>query len=78
MRVSSIYCAALETLIARHGAGYAYGDMPTLADCILLPQVYNAERFAVDLSAFPRLVAAAKRLRDYVLEATPEVPGDAS
>jgi len=70
--------AALETLIERHGAGYAYGDTPTLADCHILPQVYNAERFAVDLSAFPRLVAAAKRLRDYVLEATPEVQGDAS
>lgn len=70
--------AALETLIERHGAGYAYGDTPTLADCHILPQVYNAERFAVDLSAFPRLVAAAKRLRDHVPEATPEVQGDAS
>ena len=70
--------AALETLIARHGAGYAYGDTPSLADCHILPQVYNAERFAVDLSAFPRLVAAARRLRDRAPEATPEVQGDAA
>lgn len=70
--------AALETLIERHGAGYAYGDTPTLADCHILPQVYNAERFAVDLSPFPLLVAAARRLRDRAPKATPEVQGDAA
>ncbi|KQO52850.1 maleylacetoacetate isomerase [Sphingomonas sp. Leaf257] len=70
--------AALETLIERHGAGYAYGDTPTLADCHILPQVYNAQRFAVDLSPFPLLVAAAQRLRDRVPEASPEVQGDAA
>ncbi|KTW13794.1 maleylacetoacetate isomerase [Sphingomonas sanguinis] len=69
--------AALETLIARHGAGYAYGDRPSLADCHILPQVYNAERFAVDLTPFPRLVAAANRLRERVPEAVPESQGDA-
>ena len=70
--------AALETLIERHGAGYAYGDMPTLADCHILPQVYNAQRFAVDLSPFPLLVATAQRLRERVPEASPEVQGDAA
>lgn len=69
--------AALETLIARHGAGYAYGDRPTLADCHILPQVYNAERFAVDLTPFPKLVAAANRLRERVPEAAPEAQSDA-
>ncbi len=69
--------AALETLIARHGAGYAYGDRPTLADCHILPQVYNAERFAVDLTPFPELIAAANRLRERVPEAAPEAQGDA-
>ncbi|MBZ6381608.1 maleylacetoacetate isomerase [Sphingomonas sanguinis] len=68
---------ALETLIARHGAGYAYGDRPTLADCHILPQVYNAERFAVDLTPFPKLIAAANRLRERVPEAAPEAQGDA-
>ncbi|TZG28144.1 maleylacetoacetate isomerase [Sphingomonas montanisoli] len=53
--------AALETLIARHGAGFAYGDKPTIADCCLVPQVYSAKRFAVDLSAYPRLVAVSER-----------------
>lgn len=69
--------AALETLIARHGAGYAYGDRPSLADCHILPQVYNAERFAVDLTPFPELIAAANRLRERVPEAAPQAQGDA-
>ena len=55
----------------------AYGDRPTLADCHILPQVYNAERFAVDLTPFPQLIAAANRLRERVPEAAPEAQGDA-
>lgn len=50
---------ALETLIARHGGNYAFGDSVTLADCYLVPQVYNARRFRVDLTPFPHLEAAA-------------------
>ena len=55
--------AALETMIARHGAGFAFGTTLTLADCYLVPQVYSAERFAVDLSPYPHLMAAAERAR---------------
>lgn len=58
------FCA-LEVMIARHGADYAFGDAPTMADCVLVPQVYNAERFGVDLSPFPRLVAAAGKARQH-------------
>jgi maleylpyruvate isomerase len=54
--------AALETLIARHGGRFAFGDHPTLADCVIVPQVYNARRFAVPLDAYPGLVAAADAL----------------
>lgn len=50
---------ALETLIARHGRGFAFGDTLTLADCFLVPQVYSAERFKVDLTPFPRVREAA-------------------
>jgi maleylacetoacetate isomerase len=52
---------ALEAMIARHGDGYAFGATPTLADCCLVPQVYNARRFNVDLSPWPRLLAAAEQ-----------------
>lgn len=55
--------AALEVMIARHGGAYAFGDSPTMADCFLVPQVYNAERFGVDLTSFPKLMAAAETAR---------------
>ena len=48
---------ALEALVARQGAGWSYGDAPTLADCYLIPQIYSAARFNVALDAFPRLLA---------------------
>ena len=57
--------AALEPMVARHGAGYAFGDTPSLADCFLVPQVYNARRFKVDLAPFPALVAAADRAAEH-------------
>ena len=49
--------AALEALVVRHGAGWCFGDVPTLADCYLIPQIYSARRFNVPLDAFPRLLA---------------------
>ncbi|HUD30645.1 MAG TPA: maleylacetoacetate isomerase [Novosphingobium sp.] len=60
--------AALETQVARRGQGFAHGDAPTLADCYLVPQLYAAERFGVDLSPYPALVAAGEAMR-----ALPEV-----
>ncbi|MDO8334221.1 MAG: maleylacetoacetate isomerase [Nitrosomonas sp.] len=51
--------AALEPMVARHGAGFAFGAAPTMADCLIVPQVYNARRFKVDLSPFPAIIAAA-------------------
>lgn len=55
--------AALETQIARYGDGFAFGGSPTIADCHLVPQVYSAERFAVDLSPYPNLKNAADKAR---------------
>ncbi|MGH8442459.1 MAG: maleylacetoacetate isomerase [Nevskiaceae bacterium] len=40
-----------------------FGETPTWADCVLVPQVYNAERWGCDLAGFPRLYALAQRLR---------------
>ncbi|MGH7592675.1 MAG: maleylacetoacetate isomerase, partial [Gemmatimonadales bacterium] len=49
---------ALERWLVRDGAGrFCHGDAPTLADVCLVPQVFNARRFAVDLAAYPRIVA---------------------
>lgn len=71
--------AALEVLIARDGDGFAFGDTPTLADCCLVPQVYSAERFGVDLTPYPCLVAAAEHARAVpaIAAAAPERQPDA-
>ena len=71
--------AALETLVARHGGRFAYGDMPGLADCCLVPQMFAAERFEVDVAAFPRLRAAVANAREFeaVRQAAPAAQPDA-
>ncbi len=56
---------ALEALVARHGAGWCFGDAPTLADCYLIPQIYSARRFNVALDAFPRLLAIDEAAKNH-------------
>ena len=36
---------------------FCYGDSPTFADCYFIPQVSSAERFKVDLSDYPNIIA---------------------
>jgi maleylpyruvate isomerase len=70
---------ALEALIAQHGGAFAFGDAPTLADCHLVPQVYSARRFEVDLEGFPhirRVEAAAAALAAFAA-AHPNAQADA-
>jgi maleylacetoacetate isomerase len=45
----------LELLLARHSGQHAFGDAVTLADCAIVPQVYNALRYRVDLGPFPHI-----------------------
>jgi maleylacetoacetate isomerase len=49
---------ALERRLVRDGetGRFCHGDAPTMADVCLVPQVFNARRFAVDLEAYPRIV----------------------
>jgi maleylacetoacetate isomerase len=51
---------ALEPLVQRHGYGFAFGESPTIADCCLVPQVYSAQRYEVDLSPWPAIRGAAE------------------
>ena len=46
---------AIEALLAEHPStgSFCEGDTPSMADVCLVPQVYNARRFAVDLTPFP-------------------------
>lgn len=46
---------ALESQIAEYGGFYSVGDEVTLADLYLVPQVWNAQRFNVDMSPFPNI-----------------------
>ena len=39
-------------------ATFCYGDTLTLADCCLVPQIFNARRFDTDLSGLSRTMAA--------------------
>ncbi|MEY4556438.1 MAG: hypothetical protein RL093_1557 [Pseudomonadota bacterium] len=70
---------ALEALVKRHGAGWCFGETPTLADCYLIPQIYSAHRFNVPLEAFPRLLAidAAAAAHPAFIAAHPDNQPDA-
>ena len=73
---------AFEALLADHPSTGAYceGDAPTLADICLVPQVYNARRFDVDMTPFPTI----QRVNDECLSlpafdaARPERQADAA
>jgi maleylpyruvate isomerase len=49
---------ALERTLTRDPATgrFCHGDVPTMADVFLVPQVFNARRYAVDMSPYPRIV----------------------
>ena len=47
--------AALEALASPRAGAFLFGDSPSLADICLVPQLYNARRFAVPISPYPSL-----------------------
>ena len=53
--------AAAEKMVAAHGGEFSVGDTPSIADCCLVPQVFAAKRFGVDVSAMPRLTEIYER-----------------
>jgi maleylpyruvate isomerase len=58
---------------------FVYGDAPTMADLALIPQVFNAQRFKVDMSPYPtilRIYDEALR-HDAFVRASPERQPDA-
>jgi len=72
----------IESLLNQSAATgrYCHGDTPTLADCCLVPQIYNADRFGISLDAYPTL----RRINQACLElpafqrAAPSAQADAT
>ena len=73
--------AAIEREVTRHAkAGtFCFGDRPGFADACLVPQIFSARRFNVDMSPYPTLLridAACMELPAFV-DAAPGVQPDA-
>ncbi len=58
---------------------YVFGEAPSLADIVLVPQMANARRFKTDLSPFPRLAAWDENARKHpaFIKAAPENQNEA-
>ena len=73
---------AAEIVAKEHAdsGSFVFDDSVTLADCCLVPQIYNARRFNVPLDDYPRLVEIDAHCNglDEFAAATPELQPDAS
>ena len=71
--------AAVEHMLTQAGTPFASGEAPGMADIFLVPQVYNARRFNIDLAPYPhitRIVEACNQLPAFI-DAAPERQPDA-
>jgi maleylacetoacetate isomerase/maleylpyruvate isomerase len=72
---------AVEKMLARdcRTGRFCHGDAPTLADCCLVPQVFNAQRFGCSLDGLPtvRRICAACEALDAFARAAPARQPDA-
>lgn len=68
-----------ELAASRETGRFCHGDVPTMADCCLIPQLANARRAALPLEEFPTLlrIEQACRLLPAFAAAAPEVQPDA-
>ncbi|KAH6927057.1 hypothetical protein HPB50_026399 [Hyalomma asiaticum] len=55
---------ALEATLSKTAGKYCFGDEVTMADACLVPQMYKAKRFEIDLSQFPTLTRINAALVD--------------
>lgn len=51
---------AYEAMVANEEGPFSVGELPTVADACLIPQLYNARRFDVELDDLPRLLSIEK------------------
>jgi maleylacetoacetate isomerase len=71
--------AKVEQLLDANNS-YCVGDQPSLADVCLIPQVFNAIRFNVDMTAYPKIAAIYERCNQLAAfaDAAPENQPDAN
>ena len=73
---------ALESRLAGEAetAAYCHGDAPTIADCCLVPQIFNAQRYDCDLAPYPVVMKVFERcmLLDAFARAAPMNQPDAA
>lgn len=69
----------LERRARLHGGHFSVGDSVSLADVYLVPQLYNARRFGVDLTQYPRLLDVETQTLslEAFVRAQPELQPDA-
>ncbi|XP_053945538.1 probable maleylacetoacetate isomerase 2 [Anastrepha ludens] len=53
---------ALEKILSTSAGKYCLGNEITMADCCLLPQVFNAKGFQVDMNQYPTITRIASEL----------------
>ncbi|MGO8071642.1 maleylacetoacetate isomerase [Rhizobium leguminosarum] len=54
----------LEAMIGEGDGAFSFGNAPTMGDLCLVPQLYNARRWGVDMTAFKRIVDIDSRCAD--------------
>ena len=75
--------AACEAIAANRSTEYLFGNAPGYAECVLVPQAYNAARFGVEMAAFPALSKVIERCAGHPAfeaahpQAQPDAPTDA-
>jgi maleylacetoacetate isomerase/maleylpyruvate isomerase len=60
--------AKLEAELAGKAGKFCHGDAPTMADCCLVPQIFNAKRYNSDLAPYPatmRIFEACMKLEAF-------------
>lgn len=72
--------AAFEKILRDTAGRFCVADTPSIADCCLIPQIYNAERFEVDLQPYQNIlrVYEACQREPAFIEASPEKQPDAA
>ena len=70
---------AFELMLDNTQGQFCYGDSFTAADCFLIPQVYNAKRFGIDLSQTPKIQSINQHVTSlpFAIEAHPDNQPDA-